>query len=84
MKARITVGEVELRLDGTDLTYPQIKALLRAATTYAVTLTMAAKDNTDEPPAATSLGFTAHLELDPGRHEPHNPPLYDDEDEEPV
>lgn len=84
MKTRITVGEVEIRLDGHDLTHTQLKALLKAATTAAIIAATATKPDTDETTNITTLGFTAHLDLDPGRHEPHNPPLYDDEDEEPV
>lgn len=84
MKTRITVGEVEIRLDGHELTYTQIRALIKAATAAAATTALNAKADTDDNTTSTTLGFTAHLDLDPGRHEPHNPPLYDDEDEEPV
>lgn len=82
MKTRITVGEIDIRLEGHELTYTQIRALIRQATTHAVALNLTNKP--DEPePATSSLGFTAHLDLDTGRHDPPAPPWYDDEDEDP-
>lgn len=82
MKARITVGEVDIRLDGHDLTHRQLRDLLRQATAHALALNLTVKP--DEPePTSSPLGFTAHLELDTGRHEPPAPPWYDDEDQAP-
>lgn len=79
MKARITVGEVDIRLDGHELTHRQLRDLIRQAALYAVAL-----NKPDEPePPTTSLGFTAHLDLDPGRHDPPQAPFYEDEDEDP-
>ena len=37
MRTRITVGDVDIRLDGHDLTYGQLRALLKAATAAALT-----------------------------------------------
>ena len=81
MKTRITVGDVDIRLDDHNLTYGQLRALIRAATTAALTSTLTLKPEPDETPAATSLGFTAHLDLDTGRHDPPQAPWYDGEDE---
>ena len=80
MKARITVGEVDIRLDGHELTHRQLRDLLRQAAHHALTL----NTKPDEPePNTSSLGFTAHLDLDPGRHDPPQAPFYEDEDEDP-
>ena len=84
MKTRITVGEIDLRLDGHDLTHAQLRALIRAATRHALELEKASKPEPEEQPTVSGLGFTAHLDLDPGRHEPPQAPWYDGEDEEPV
>ena len=82
MKARITAGEIDIRLNGHDLTYQQVRALIRQAVSAALALNLTVKP--DEPEErASSLGFTAHLDLDPGRHEPPAPPWYDGEDEDP-
>jgi hypothetical protein len=81
MKIRITVGEVDIRLDGHELTHRQLRDLMRQATTHALTLNLTTKDEPE--PTNNPLGFTAHLELDTGRHEPPAPPWYDDEDQAP-
>lgn len=78
MKTRITIGDVEIRLDGHELTHAQLRALIRAATTAA---TLAGKPEPDDSSTGTPLGFTAHLDLDPGRHDPPQAPWYDGEDE---
>lgn len=77
MRTRITVGDVDIRLDGHELTYTQIRALIRAATTAALT----SKPDTDDTSPSNSIGFTAHLDLDAGRHDPPQAPWYDGEDE---
>ena len=84
MRTRISVGEVDIRLDGHDLTHAQLKALLKAATRHALELEKAAKPEPEEPPTGSGIGFTAHLDLDPGRHDLPQAPWYDGEDEEPV
>lgn len=81
MRTRITVGDVDIRLDGHELTYSQLRALLKAATAAALTGALASKVEPDEPSNGTSLGFTAHLDLDAGRHDPPQAPWYDGEDE---
>lgn len=84
MRTRITVGDIDLRLDGHDLTHAQLRALIRAATRHALELEKATKPEPEEQPTVSGIGFTAHLDLDPGRHEPPQAPWYDGEDEEPV
>lgn len=84
MRTRITVGDIDVRLDGHDLTHAQLRALIRAATRHALELEKASKPEPEEQPTVSGLGFTAHLDLDPGRHEPPQAPWYDGEDEEPV
>jgi len=81
MRTRITVGDVDIRLDDHNLTYSQLRALIRAATTAALTSSLTLKPEPDETPNGTSLGFTAHLDLDTGRHDPPQAPWYDGEDE---
>lgn len=71
MKVRVTVADVELRLDGADLTTREIRGLMRHAASIA--LALAATDKTtavEIEETKTSLGFTAHLDLDPNRHDP--------------
>lgn len=71
MRIRLTVGDVELRLDDHQLTTREIRALMRHAAGIALALTADTKPDpieVDEP--RTSLGFTAHLELDSSRHDP--------------
>lgn len=60
MKLRLVVGSVEIRLDGLDLTLPQLKALLNQAGSVALAVDKADDDDdTDSRP----IGFTAHMEL---------------------
>jgi hypothetical protein len=82
MKTRITVGEIDIRLDGHDLTHRQLRDLIRQATAHAIAVNLTNKPDDPEPPTS-SIGFTAHLDLDTGRHDPPTPPWYDDEDEDP-
>ena len=63
MKIRVVVGDIELHLDGLDLTKRQVVDLLREAAGVAALLTVPESD--DPKPA---LGFTAHLDLDPERN----------------
>lgn len=66
MKIRVTVGDVEIRAEGLQLTKQQLVNLMREATGLALMLGHSTSEDT-EPRAA--LGFTAHLELDPSRNE---------------
>lgn len=80
MRVRITVGEVELRLDGLELTPREVRSLMRHAAGIALAVDTPKDITVDVDEPRSSLGFTAHLELDAGRHEPPSAPWYDDED----
>ncbi len=60
MKVRITVGEVELRTEGLDLTARQVNAMLKRAALIAAGLSIAAAHTEDEPKAP--IGFSASVE----------------------
>lgn len=63
MKIRVTVGDVEVRTDGLELTKRQVVDLLRELAGIAV-LTSSPSSSDERSP----LGFTAHLELDAERN----------------
>lgn len=67
MKVRITAGDVEVRVDGLDLSKRQLVDLMREATGLAVALTTVAPSD-DPPTTGSAIGFTAHLDLDPERN----------------
>lgn len=75
MKAKITVGDVEIELDGLDLTPRQVTALLKRAAS--VNLAMQVED---EPETKPPLGFSAQVELDPERNIPDVDPDWFDEE----
>ena len=58
MKVRINVGEVDLRVDGLELTKRQVKDLLTSAASIAVALIGNPEPEPERPP----LGFSAHIE----------------------
>lgn len=58
MKVRIKVGEVDLRVEGLELTKRQVKDLLTSAASIAVALTTEPEPEPERPP----LGFSAHIE----------------------
>lgn len=64
MKVRISVGDVEIRTDGLELTKQQVVNLLREVTGLAI-MTGPGQDTDDR---SASMGFTAHLELDTERN----------------
>lgn len=66
MKARITVGEIEIRTEGLELTKRQVMDLLREAAGIAVLLSASPSE---EQAASAPIGFTAHLELDSARND---------------
>lgn len=70
MRIRITVADVDLRLDGPELTTREIRALMRHAAGIALALAEHDKPGLELEEARAPLGFTSHLELDPARHEP--------------
>ncbi len=65
MRAKITVGDVEIELDGLDLTARQVTALLKRAAS--VNLAMQVEEETE---TKTPMGFSAQVELDPERNTP--------------
>lgn len=65
MKMRITVGDVEIRTEGMDLTKQQVVNLLREMAGIALLTSGSSADDTE---AKSQLGFTAHLELDTERN----------------
>lgn len=66
MKVKVIVGEVEVSLQGLNLTPRQITALLHRAASVAVALGQTGETEPESKPTAT--GFTAHLDLDPERN----------------
>ena len=75
MKARIIVGDVEIRTEGIELTKRQVVSLLREAAGIAVLM---ASTGSEEPDARQSaIGFTAHMERAPDELAD---PYYDDEE----
>lgn len=58
MKVRIVAGDVEVRLDGLDLTLAEVRSLLRSAATAA------RRVDPDEEPRAP-IGFAATIERIP-------------------
>lgn len=79
MKVSLVVGGVEVTLSGADLTLRQVKELMRSAASIALALPRDA-DPVLEPERGQPVGFTANLDLDPARHEPHGPDWYDGEE----
>lgn len=65
MLVKITVGEVELRVEGTDFTRRQITALLTQVASIAVALAGEPEPETPQQP----MGFTAHIERAPEVYE---------------
>ena len=63
MKVKITVGSVEIRTDGLEMTQRQITLLLAKAAAIAV-----AVDVTEAEEHKAPFGFSATLELDPERN----------------
>jgi len=64
VKIKITVGSVEVMVDGLDLSKRDIGRLLRTAASIALAV------DTEESPEETKnpMGFSANLELDPERN----------------
>jgi hypothetical protein len=63
MKVKVTVGDVELALEGVTLTPRQISGFIVKCASIAVAMT-----SEEEAETKQALGFTAHLELDPERN----------------
>jgi hypothetical protein len=59
MKIRITVGGVELRCDGLELTKRELTHLLQSVASVALAVV---PDPDPEPDPKTPIGFSAHIE----------------------
>jgi hypothetical protein len=62
MKIRITVGEVDVRLDGLDLTHRQVRGLLKYAVGAATALTVIGGESETETESKAPIGFAATIE----------------------
>ena len=66
MKVKISIGAVELELEGLDLNRRQVHQLLESCGSIALAIEEASPS--DEPEAKAPVGFTAQIELDPERN----------------
>ncbi|HEY7822789.1 MAG TPA: hypothetical protein VIG24_08155 [Acidimicrobiia bacterium] len=64
MKIKISVGAVEMDLDGLDLNRRQLKELLEACGSIA----LAIEEGSGEEEAKQPIGFAAQMDLDPERN----------------
>jgi len=62
MRIRISVGDLELRTDGIDLTKRDIRSLMRQMVAYTAALAAAGQAEEKESPP---IGFAAHIERAP-------------------
>ena len=62
MKIRITVGEIDLRLDGMDITHRKLRGLIRYAVGAAAAVALTSQSDHDEPEAKQPMGFSATIE----------------------
>lgn len=61
MRIRITVGDIDLRMDGLELSKRDVKGLLQLAAGYAAALSQPAEPERESTP----IGFAAHIERAP-------------------
>lgn len=66
MKIKITVGSVELELEGIDLERRHIRQLLSACGSIALAVDQT--ESEEEAEAKHPIGFSAQVELDPERN----------------
>lgn len=64
MKIKISVGAVEVEVDGLDLNRKQLQELMQQAGSIA----LAIEEGSDEEESKQPIGFSASLELDPERN----------------
>ena len=62
MRIRISIGDLELRTDGIDLTKRDIRSLMRQMVAYSAALATTAQSEEKESPP---IGFAAHIERAP-------------------
>ena len=72
---RISVADVEIRLDG-----PDFAQLLAAASVLLVEAAAVDRDQAEELEERPALGFTSTLDLDPDRERRADPVWYSDEE----
>ena len=72
---RISVADLEIRLDG-----PDFAELLDAATVLLVEVAAVERDQAEEPEERPLMGFTSTMELDPDRERRADPVWYSDEE----
>lgn len=65
MKIKVTVGSVELQLDGMELDRRQVRELLKLCGSIAMAVD---EQPEEEPDSKHPIGFSAVLELDPERN----------------
>lgn len=63
MKVKITVGSVEIRAEGLEMTHRHIHTLLAKAAAIAVAVDLQGEEESKHP-----IGFSSNLELDPERN----------------
>ena len=61
MMVRVSVGEVEVRLEGVDVSVAQVRGLMRLA----AVLSVASQGGAEESEGRSPVGFAAHLERMP-------------------
>lgn len=77
MKVHVVAGQVEIKIDGLDVTTATVLRLARTAASLALALAESGADAEPEP-ERPPLGFTAHIERLP--EEILEEPYYDEED----
>jgi hypothetical protein len=62
MKIRIAVGDIDIRLDGMDLTPRQVRGLIKYAVGASTAIALVSQTEPEEPEPKTPLGFSATIE----------------------
>lgn len=62
MKIRVTVGDIDIRLDGVDITHRQLRGLIRYAVGANAAVNVINAGDNEETEPKQALGFTAHIE----------------------
>jgi hypothetical protein len=62
MKIRIAVGDIDIRLDGMDLTPRQVRGLIKYAVGASAALALTAQGESEEPDPRAPIGFSASIE----------------------
>jgi hypothetical protein len=62
VKIRIAVGDIDVRLEGIDLTPRQVRGLIKYAVGASAALALTQATEPEEPETKTPLGFSATIE----------------------